>query len=174
MLGNQEGKIKQCLSQEENNDLIKNKTSEERSQSPQAKYMNKNCSYINDLTNISTNSTISIINNSVNKARKKIEEAFQNYFKNPKYKLDLDKTKLKIFPNNDFFVGILDQDEKFPLKGILVSNYGEYYDGEFVNGKREGEGKLIYANGNQYEGTFLSGLPNGKGKLIQTDNDIYE
>ena len=50
-----EGKIKQCLSQEENNDLIKNKTSEERSRSPQAKYMNKNCSYINDLTNISTN-----------------------------------------------------------------------------------------------------------------------
>ena len=135
---------------------------------------NNSNSNIHTLTNISTNSTISIINNSVNKARKKIEEAFQNYFKNPKYKLDLDKTKLKIFPNNDFFVGILDQDEKFPLKGILVSNYGEYYDGEFVNGKREGEGKLIYANGNQYEGTFLSGLPNGKGKLIQTDNDIYE
>ena len=135
---------------------------------------NNSISNLHSLTTASSSSTISITSNMINKNRKKLEDAFQNYFKNPKYKLDLDKTKIKFFPNSDFFIGILDQDEKFPQKGILVSTNGDYYDGEFVNGKKEGEGKLIYANGNQYEGTFLGGLPNGKGKLIQTDNDIYE
>ena len=135
---------------------------------------NNSNSNMHTLANTSANSTISITNNSINKMRKKIEDSFQNYFKNPKYKLDYDKTKIKLFPNNDFFIGIFDQDEKFPQKGIFLSNNGDYYDGEFVNGKREGEGKLIYANGNHYEGTFLGGLPNGRGKLIQTDNDIYE
>ena len=131
-------------------------------------------SNMHNLTTASSSSSISITSNLINKNRKKLEDAFQNYFKNQKYKMELDKTKIKFFPNSDFFIGILDQDEKFPLKGILVSINGEYYDGEFVNGKKEGEGKLIYANGNQYEGTFLGGVPNGKGKLIQTDNDIYE
>ena len=134
---------------------------------------NPNSSNIHTLNSTSQSSTISITNHTINKIRKKQEEAFQNYFKNQKYKTELDKTKIKFF-QNDFFIGILDQDEKYPLKGILLSNNGDYYDGEFSNGKREGEGKLIYANGNQYEGTFLGGFPNGRGKLIQTDNDIYE
>ena len=120
---------------------------------------NNSNSNMHTLTTTSANSTISITNNSINKMRKKMEESFQNYFKNPKYKLDYDKAKIKFLQNNDFFIGILDQDEKNPLKGILLSNNGDYYDGEFVNGKREGEGKLIYANGNHYEGTFLGGLP---------------
>ena len=137
--------------------------------------MNKNIANTNTNNNIHnlTNNSVNIIN-SLNKLRKKEEEAFQNYFKNPKYKIDQEKTKIKFFQNNHFFIGILDPEEKFPIKGILVSSNGDYYDGEFVNGKKEGEGKLIYANGNQYEGSFLAGFPNGHGKLIQTDNDIYE
>ena len=136
--------------------------------------INNTNSNIHTLNNTSASSTISITNNISNKFRKKQEEAFQNYFKSPKYKTDLEKAKIKIFQNNDFFIGILDQEGKFPLKGILISSNGDYYDGEFVNGKKEGEGKLIYSNGNRYEGTFLGGFPNGKGKIIQTDNDIYE
>ena len=50
-----EGKIKQCLSQEINNDLLQNKTNDERSRSPQEKCMTKNYSNFNDLTNLSTN-----------------------------------------------------------------------------------------------------------------------
>ena len=135
---------------------------------------NTNNSNIHTLNSTSTSSTLSINNNILNKLRKKQEEAFQNYCKNPKYKADLDKTKIKLYPNNDFFIGILDQEEKLPLKGIYIYSSGDYYEGEFVNGKKEGEGKLIYSNGNIYEGSFLGGFPNGKGKLTQTDNDIYE
>ena len=143
--------------------------------------LNKNISTLNTSNTIynssNTSSTLTISNSNLNilsKQRKKQEEAFQNYFKNPKYKIDQDKTKIKFLQNNDFFIGILDQEEKFPQKGIYLASNGEYYDGEFVNGKKEGEGKLIYVNGNQYQGSFLGGLPDGKGKLTQTNNDIYE
>ena len=143
--------------------------------------LNKNISTLNTSNTIynssNTSSTLTISNSNLNilsKQRKKQEEAFQNYFKNPKYKIDQDKTKIKFLQNNDFFIGILDQEEKFPQKGIYLTSNGEYYDGEFVNGKKEGEGKLIYVNGNQYQGSFLGGLPDGKGKLTQTNNDIYE
>ena len=73
-------------------------------------------SNMHNLTTASSSSSISITSNLINKNRKKLEDAFQNYFKNQKYKMELDKTKIKFFPNSDFFIGILDQDEKFPLK----------------------------------------------------------
>ena len=81
--------------------------------------------------------SISISNN----IRKKYEEAFNNYFNNQKNnKIEWEKIKIKFFQNNEFFIGILDPEEKNPKKGILVSSNGDYYDGEFVNGKKEGEG----------------------------------
>ena len=135
-----------------------------------AKTNNNNSNNIHQTTNKAISNLIHYINN----IKKKQEQAFQNYFKNQKYKLDQDKAKVKFFKNNSFFIGILEPDEKTPKRGILVSFNGDYYEGEFLNGKREGEGKLIYANGNQYEGFFSAGWPNGKGKLVQMDNDIYE
>jgi hypothetical protein len=101
-----------------------------------------------------TNVNLNMYNNNT---RKKQEEAFNNYFQNGKYKIEWDKVKVKFFQNNDFFIGILEQDEKFPKKGILVSSNGEYYEGDFANGRKEGEGKLIYINGNVYEGSFYAG-----------------
>ena len=121
---------------------------------------------------INTNMSITISLN--NKIRKRQEEAFNNYFKNQKNKIDWDKVKIKFFQNNEFFIGMLDDEEKYPKKGILIASNGDYYDGEFVNGKKEGEGKLIYMNGNGYEGTFAAGRQNGKGKLTQIDGEIYD
>ena len=125
----------------------------------------------NQINNINTTNigvNISVNNN----IRKKQKEAFNNYFK--KNKIDWEKVKIKYLPNNEFFIGIFDNEEKYPKKGILIASNGDYYDGEFVNGKKEGEGKLIYMNGNEYEGSFAAGRQNGKGKQIHTDGDTYE
>ena len=125
---------------------------------------------INNSINTNMSKSISLSN----KIRKRQEEAFNNYFKNQKNKIDWDKVKIKFLQNNEFFIGILEAEEKYPKKGILIASNGDYYDGEFVNGKKEGEGKLIYMNGNGYEGTFAAGSQNGKGKLTQIDGEIYE
>ena len=90
--------------------------------------------------NTTTSNTNSNMNLNNNKVRKRQEQAFQNFFKNQKNKIEWDKVQIKILQNNEFFIGILEPDEKNPKKGILVTARGEYYDGEFVNGKKEGEG----------------------------------
>ena len=126
-------------------------------------------------TNSTTNTNMCVSISLSNNIKKRHEEAFNNYFKNQKNnKIEWDKVKIKFFPNNEFFIGIFDSEDKYPKKGILISSNGDYYDGEFVNGKKEGEGKLIYLNGNEYEGSFAGGYQNGKGKIIQIDGEAYE
>jgi len=46
---------------------------------------------------------------------------------------------------------------------------GDLYDGDFIGGKRCGEGIMIFSNGERYEGMFMDDLFNGKGKLIQNN-----
>ena len=42
------------------------------------------------------------------------------------------------------------------------------YEGEYLNGKRNGKGKEYYKNGKlKFEGEYLNGERNGKGKSIQ-------
>ena len=43
---------------------------------------------------------------------------------------------------------------EIPLMGIKKKTYhnGDIYEGQFVNGKREGKGKYFYKNGDKYEG----------------------
>ena len=38
------------------------------------------------------------------------------------------------------------------------------YDGNFLEGKFDGEGKYVYENGDYYIGHFKNGLCHGKGK----------
>mgnify|MGYP002624148171 FL=1 len=132
-------------------------------------------SFRSSFTNSSINSNTTInIKDKFIKIRKRQDEAFQNFFKSQKYRSEWSRAKIKFSQNGDFFIGVFEQDEKYPKRGILVSSGGDYYDGEFVNGKKEGEGKLIYMNGNKYEGSFARGRQNGKGKLTQIDGDTYE
>jgi len=39
------------------------------------------------------------------------------------------------------------------------------YEGDFINGEIEGNGKYIFENGNYYIGQFKNDLRNGKGIL---------
>ena len=51
---------------------------------------------------------------------------------------------------------------------------GSVYEGEFVDGKRNGKGKYTYADGTVYEGDFIDGNFNGKGKYTFANGDVYE
>ena len=77
---------------------------------------------------------------------------------------------------DDLFIGFLD-DNTFPLpnplSGILFTKKGEYYEGTFVNGQREGQGKIIYKNGTIYEGSLKQNRHHGFGKLTQLDGEIF-
>jgi hypothetical protein len=58
-------------------------------------------------------------------------------------------------------------------KGKLTFSDGRVYEGDFVNGKFHGKGKIIDPNGGGYEGDFADGYMNGKGKYIYSDGRIY-
>ena len=58
-------------------------------------------------------------------------------------------------------------------KGIIYYKNGTImYDGNFVNGKYEGDGKYIYENGEYYIGQFLNGLKHGKGIVYYKNGTI--
>ena len=85
--------------------------------------------------------------------------------------------------------------DKYEGYGKFVLENGDYYEGEFKNGKRNGtgifytkNGQILYAGdytndfpegygkffGNKflYEGEFKKGKKNGKGKLFLSDGTI--
>lgn len=61
-------------------------------------------------------------------------------------------------------------------EGHLITLSGDEYIGSFVQGKRTGSGKMIYAsNGNIYEGEWLDGEHHGRGKLIEASTgNVFE
>ena len=69
-----------------------------------------------------------------------------------------------IYDNGDYFIG----EYKNSLrngKGILYYKNGNIqYEGDYVNGKSEGNGKYIWEDGTYYIGEWKNGLFNGKGK----------
>ena len=60
--------------------------------------------------------------------------------------------------------------------GIVYDKNGNIiYEGDFVEGNYEGDGKLIYENESYYIGQFKKKLPNGKGKQYDKSGNIkYE
>ncbi len=48
-------------------------------------------------------------------------------------------------------------------KGILTLKNKEVYEGDFLNGIKEGEGKYRFKNGDCYVGSWKKGQPNGWG-----------
>ena len=66
----------------------------------------------------------------------------------------------------------------YPIINILKNRilyYKAHYEGEYFNDKFEGKGKYIYENGEYYEGDWKNGLRNGNGKIYKKDGLIrYE
>lgn len=51
---------------------------------------------------------------------------------------------------------------------------GNEYDGEFLDGKRDGYGVYKWVSGQLYEGSFKNDKMNGKGKMSYPDGNTYE
>src|SRR4028119_760964 len=58
--------------------------------------------------------------------------------------------------------------EGSPPNGRVRCNYenGDNYEGNFVNGRPQGQGIYVYAKGDRYEGQFRNGVPNGQGVFL--------
>jgi hypothetical protein len=60
-------------------------------------------------------------------------------------------------------------------KGKFISNDGQVYEGNFVNGKLYGKGKYSYEKfSTEYEGDFVDGEYHGKGNLKSAGGNVYE
>ena len=86
--------------------------------------------------------------------------------------LQLLKTKNIIYKNGDYYIGEILNGNKHG-KGIEYYKNGNIkYDGEFVNGKFEGNGKYVWENGEYYIGQWLNDKRNGKGILYYKNGNI--
>lgn len=59
------------------------------------------------------------------------------------------------------------------LNSVNFSN-GSFYCGEWVAGKRHGQGTLIWADGSRYDGEWRENYSWGFGRLAYGDFDSYE
>ena len=70
------------------------------------------------------------------------------------------------YDNGEYYIGQF-KDNKFNGKGIKYDKNGNIiYEGDFINGRREGNGKMFDEIGNYYIGQFKDNLRNGKGKVF--------
>ncbi|HSD39399.1 MAG TPA: hypothetical protein VLC92_17965 [Rhodocyclaceae bacterium] len=53
-------------------------------------------------------------------------------------------------------------------------NNGSVFDGNMVNGKREGKGLFKWANGQSYEGNWRDDMADGEGKFVWANGQIYQ
>ncbi|MFA7550810.1 MAG: hypothetical protein WCZ68_08730, partial [Sedimentibacter sp.] len=58
--------------------------------------------------------------------------------------------------------------------GVTIYVNGDKYEGEFVNGMKEGLGTYTFENGNKYVGKFKDGKKEGSGVLYYIDGTIEE
>lgn len=113
-----------------------------------------------------------VISDLVKKNKNKYYEIMNSIIQQLKIEKDYPNMEMK-FISEDFFIGILDENNGLPLKGGLYTSIGDFYIGEFVNGKKEGYGTIIYSNGTKYEGIFKNDKHDGFGRLSQTDGEMF-
>lgn len=58
-------------------------------------------------------------------------------------------------------------------KTVLNYTNGDKYEGELINGQREGYGVYYYHNGDKYEGIWLQNKKHGMGSMYYKDGNMY-
>jgi hypothetical protein len=66
-----------------------------------------------------------------------------------------------------------DTKEILAEKGTFTYPDGSKYEGDFVNGKRDGKGTYTYANGSTYQGEFSDNKYNGQGTYTGANGNQY-
>ena len=105
--------------------------------------------------------------------KSKYLEIIQNSVNCSLFQISLNEVQILFLRNGDFYIGILSAENNLPQKGILFSIEGNYYEGKFLDGKKDGKGLILYKNGAKYEGEIKNNLHNGFGKLTQLDGEIF-
>ena len=57
---------------------------------------------------------------------------------------------------------------------MQADSFGNRYEGQYLNGKRHGKGRIEFANGYKYIGDWADDTPTGFGTFIWTNGDYYE
>lgn len=65
-------------------------------------------------------------------------------------------------------------DEGRVTKGPVTLKNGATYQGQWLNGQRDGYGVQLWPDGSRYEGLWMGDKANGNGKLVHADGDVYE
>jgi hypothetical protein len=84
----------------------------------------------------------------------------------------------ELYEGGHLYEGILVKGKKNG-KGIMIyatqaTGNGDVYDGDFKDDKKEGNGKMTYANGDIYDGDFKDDKKEGKGKMTYANGDVYD
>lgn len=89
--------------------------------------------------------------------------------------VDKDYKKQKFTQSNNYKKNIL-KGEMNKMTGYGKRTYedGTVYEGEYVNGLRNGKGRIEYPNGDVQEGEWKDDKPNGYGKATFSKGTIYE
>ena len=59
-------------------------------------------------------------------------------------------------------------------KGKVTNEIGDVFEGIFIRGEAEGKFIIKYSSGARFEGYLKQGLAEGKGKLVFSNGDVYE
>jgi len=66
------------------------------------------------------------------------------------------------------------EDESGDVEINLYDFFGNYYSGEWANGKRHGYGVFTYADGSKYEGQWMNNWKHGDGRYTYADGTVYQ
>jgi len=101
--------------------------------------------------------------------------AVKEYFSDNEYKRDFVYNK-QYYPNWEDEINNIFEEISLPNSGRATFSFrnGNVYDGEWLNKKPNGYGKMTYSDGLIYEGTWKDGLHKGEGKLVKTNGDTFE
>ena len=94
-------------------------------------------------------------------------QLLENYILNNEEKI--------IYENGIYYIGQFENNRPNGKGKLYYNNGNILYEGDFINGKREGFGKYIDKNGDVYEGQWLNGKKHGEGKIFYKNGDLlYE
>ena len=80
----------------------------------------------------------------------------------------------KQFDSGDIYEGCRDVEGRFNGKGKYTWADGSYYNGDWVNNKKEGLGEYKFKDGSLFNGKWINNKRNGVGKFISSSGDTYE